>query len=55
MASKPARRTTTVHLINPSKLACFSLPGRSPMLVYVRSSKEALLIVKQWHQRLWEN
>jgi hypothetical protein len=38
-----AHRTTIIHLIDPSKLACFSSLGRAPMLVYVRPSNEALL------------
>ena len=38
-----AHRTSSIHLIDPSKLACFSFLGRAPMLVYVRPSNEALL------------
>jgi hypothetical protein len=35
-----AHRATTIDLINPSKLACFSSLGRAFMLVYVRPSNE---------------
>jgi hypothetical protein len=38
-----AHRATTIHLNDPSKLACFPSLGRAPMLVYVRPSNEALL------------
>ena len=38
-----AHRTTTIDLIDPSKLARFPSPGGAPMLVYVRPSNEALL------------
>ena len=38
-----AHRGTIRHLIDPSKLAYLSSPGRAPMLVYVRQSNEALL------------
>ena len=39
----PVTHATTIHLNNPSKLACFPSLGRAPMLVYVRPSNEALL------------
>jgi hypothetical protein len=35
-----AHRATIIHLIDPSKLACYSSFGGAPMLVYVRPSNE---------------
>jgi hypothetical protein len=38
-----AHRTSEIDLIDLSTLACFPSHGRTPMLVYVRPSNEALL------------
>jgi hypothetical protein len=35
-----AHRATVIHLLDPSKLACFPSFGGAPMLVYVRPSNE---------------
>src|SRR4026208_940739 len=37
------RLPSTARINDPSKPACFPSLGRAPMLVYVRSSNEALL------------
>jgi hypothetical protein len=41
-----ARRTSTIHLNYPSKLACFTFLGMAPVVVQLRPSSEHIPIVR---------